>query len=438
MSTAIISVFWLAGVTAFFIKRHYLFAIALGIIGIYELAESIFSEIISLEVIQSEIPNYIARMDSPDINALGITLGRAVFFLFIIASYLFTIRWTQRSSHPVKYQNAPVHRFAFIILAVFAFGVISVYTGSGAKMIEFYSSGDVYGQGAYVPLFHYATYLLAVLVILGISSFERKHWVVMAMLVVAAIPIVREIIISGKRQFWIPSFFVLLLYLLYSRRLKINLMIWIPALLAVIILAMGVQFQLRMIEQGDEFGDDFHSVILWPFLEEFLGNGRISRDTWYMFVEGNHPVQYGLQWLFILTNSFPYLKFGNLLWPHYKSEIDAIYLSVAPWGGLPVFADAIIAFGIFGVGLVGSIMGSLLAIAHKKIEYWFAQEVHITGYSVYVISLVSTLILKYRSGIGDMLNIVIFFSCLFGFLYALGILLSCGQPLNRQSGRYSR
>jgi len=438
MLTVTISVFWLAGVTAFFIKRHYLFAITLGIIGFYELAESIFSEIISLEIIQSEIPSYIGRMDSPDVDALGITLGRSVFFLFIIAAYLCTIRWSRRISLPVKYKNVSVFHFAFIILAVLAFGLISVYTGSGTKMLELYSRDDVYGQGAYVPLFYYATYLLVVLVILGISSFEKKRWMVMAMLVVAAMPIVREIIISGKRQLWIPSFFVLLLYLLYSRRLKINLKIWIPVLVAVIVLAMGLQFQLRMIEQGAEFGGDFYSIVLWPFLEEFLGNGHVSRLAWNMYVEGNQSVQYGLQWLFIISNSFPYMKIGNLLWPHYRSEIDSIYFSVSPWGGLPIFADAIIAFGVFGIGLVGAVMGSLLAFAHKKIEYWFAQDIYITGHSVYLISLISTLVLKYRSGIGDVLRTIIFFSVLFGFFYALGALLTNSLPLRRQSGRSTR
>lgn len=435
MLTATISVFWLAGVTAFFIKRHYLFAIALGIIGFYELAESIFSEIISLEIIRSGIPSYVAGFDTPDINALGITLGRAAFFLFTMASYFFTIRWSQRFTHPARYKKVPVYRFAFITLAVFAFGVISVYTGSGAKMVEIYSIGDTYGQGAYVPLFYYGTYLLVVLVVLGLSSFEKKHWAAMAILVMAAIPIMWEIIISGKRQFWMPSFFVILLYLLYSRRLKINLKIWIPVLVAVIVLAMGLQFQLRLIEQGAVIGDDFNSVILWPFLEEFFGNGRISRVAWNIYVEGNQSVQYGLQWLFIISNSFPYMKIGNLLWPQYKSEMDSIYLSVAPWGGLPMFADAIIAFGFFGIGLVGAVIGSLLAFAHRKIEYWFAQGINITGQSVYFISLISTLVLKYRSGVGDVLHTIISFSCMFGLFYALGTLLTYGQPLKVKPGR---
>jgi hypothetical protein len=426
MLTFVVFFGWLAAVLIFLRKGHYLFAIILALIVLYEYSESLTVQSILFLRERVEIPVYFSVFETTDIiDMSGIFYGRFLFISIIVLAYFVTIKLHKGYVKPINYQEQTMAPYNILICAVFIFGLLSIFDNSGTRMLQYYSSNDAYSSSLSVPFFFYGTFLLNFLAVLVIPCIERKNWGQLFIIVLASLPIISQIFIAGKRQFWVPEFMVIIIYLFYSQRNKINLKIWLPAIVAIATIGMGVQFKLRLEEQGDiSGGSDFFSLLFIPLIEELAGVAHVGQSTWDYFIEGNQPIQYGLHWLFVLSNSIPYFKLGNMLWPQYKNEIDGLYYTLAPYGAMPIFADAIIGFGLLGIGIAGATIGSLTAIAHRKLEMYFEQDFYLSGRSVFALSLICTLSLKYRSGIGDIINITCFLFCIYWFFYLWGAILS--------------
>jgi hypothetical protein len=120
-----------------------------------------------------------------------------------------------------------------------------------------------------------------------------------------------------------------------------------------------------------------------------------------------------LHWGFHLLNAFPFIKLGDLLFPAYSQQLYTTYTNVAPWGALSMVADAIIGFGWLGVPLLGIALGVLCRKAHEYLVIAMQRGMPGDAKSIYMLSLIAVLFLKYRSGIGDAIQAAVAFSILY-------------------------
>ena len=97
-----------------------------------------------------------------------------------------------------------------------------------------------------------------------------------------------------------------------------------------------------------------------------------------------------------------------------------------------MLADSLMAMGLLGVIVLAVAMGMLCRRAHEFTARVMRDGMPGDVYSLYVLSVVSTLLLKYRSGVGDALQSFVSFSVLFWFVAFLGYL-----TLDRRVGAIS-
>jgi hypothetical protein len=188
----------------------------------------------------------------------------------------------------------------------------------------------------------------------------------------------------------------------------------------------ALQYSLReQIQQADSTVETapFMWAILIPQLNEFLGVGATSFYSWNVFVLERTSPTWGLHWAFHLLNAFPFIKLGDLLSPAYSQQIYTTYSNVAPWGALSMVADAIIGFGWLGVPLLGIALGVLCRRAHEYLVIAMRRGMPGDAKSIYLLSLIAMVLLKYRSGIGDVLQSGVSFSILYWAIVLFGRIL---------------
>jgi hypothetical protein len=187
----------------------------------------------------------------------------------------------------------------------------------------------------------------------------------------------------------------------------------------------GVQFWLRSENVDGNIATGFFDGVVAPQLGEFVAVGSTSFYSWTSYVLGNEPVTLGAHWAFHLANSLPFLKFGSLFFPDYGARLLDIYRSLAPWGALSNLADSVLGFGVAGVILLSILSGVLIRYWHSLMVKYYSKGIQISVGGVYIGSVISTTILKYRSGLGDAFFYLIFITVLYFSLVWMGVLWQC-------------
>jgi len=398
--------------------RHYLFAIMLVMLGAYELSGPIL---------------YLGVDDINVLNALQIFAGYAfddaigsfsralaVFFLLFIATYVLVGYLTIHRPEPTR---RAIFSRELVVLppAVLAFGIVSVLTHAGESRLEDYA-GVVTETTRF---FTYGNLLLVTCAALLISRLWSRNWRHAILIAICLAPQITETFIAGRRQWFAPTALLVLLILFYSRiRYKL---LWAGTLSLAVGMFFAIQFSLR--EEIQEGITAFETesplyAIGAPQIGEFVAIGSTSFYAWNVVVLGQNSPSWGVHWAFHLLNAFPYIKFGDILYPQYANELYGLYNEVAPWGGLAMLGDAIIGLGSLGVPLLGILLGVFCRIAHQSLSTVLRSPgIPADAKSVYVVSIIATLVPKYRSGIGDVVQTFVTFSLLYWAMVLLGYLV---------------
>jgi len=185
---------------------------------------------------------------------------------------------------------------------------------------------------------------------------------------------------------------------------------------------LSVQYSLREQIAGISglFAESTLSGIAYPQLNEFIAVGLISFKSVLLLEKLDFT--YGFHFLLTILNSVPFLDLGDMIFESYAIQRDAIIKMLAPWGGFSMMAEAYWAFGKIGLILLGILLGISIRFLHIKLLRPFHKE-YISSRDVYWVSLVTVLLLKYRSGISDAYLYIINFTIIYYF-FILSVFLS--------------
>jgi hypothetical protein len=388
--------------------HHFLFAVALAMVGAYELSAPVLIAFLDDATLVPALAIFQEQASTEAVETF--TRGLLAFFAFFVGAYIVAGPGKTSVASSVKANAGSGNEPRVFIPVILVFGIISVVTGAGQSRLEDY-------VGELNPTTRFFSYGALLFVVCGAILWHQLFWKKWSAFVVTALcflPLTIELFIAGKRQWFAPAAFILLMLILYSRvRYKLA---FAAASIFVVTAFFALQYSLReQIQQADsELGTaPFVWAILIPQMNEFLGVGAISFYSWNMFVlEGTSPT-WGLHWGFHLLNAFPFIKLGDMLFPAYSQQIYTTYSNVAPWGALSMVADAIIGFGWLGVPLLGIALGALCRKAHEYLVVAMQRGMPGDAKSIYTLSLIAVLFLKYRSGIGDAIQAAVAFSILY-------------------------
>jgi hypothetical protein len=326
--------------------------------------------------------------------------------------------------------------FYYLIFFVFVCGVISVNANAGSVRLLDYEGADL----PTTPFFTYGNVLLATVMTVAVAFVAQRNWTGLSLIAVGIAPLVHELVITSKRQYFAPSVLVIILSVLYSRQIKAKFSI-ILVLMGAAITFFGVQYYLRVafMEGEDVSTQGLFDGTLVPQLGEFVAIGSTTLYAWGDYVLSGEPVTLGAHWTYHALNAVPYIRLGDILFPDYATDLFASYRAISPWGGLSILADSILGFGVAGLGAAAIVIGALIRYWHGLLHRYLANGIELSVRGVYVISMIATLCLKYRSGVGDIIQNVVQLTILYFFIIGIGSVLSpgAGAPIasRKASGR---
>ena len=374
---------------------------------LYELSGAIF-----LYLPTSGI-SLIAVTSSLEEDLIYYPLSIALLQCLIYTSFIY-VRRRSETPHALVEDQQVVKRFFFTVTFFVCFCCLVAYlTNAGSERLK-----DYIGEEAKVsPFYSYGTTLLTVMFIHLSSLYEKKKYLLIAAIFIAIYPLMYELFISSRRQFFAPIIGLILFSIVYRKRDKVSWMRVIILLMASLTL-LGFQFLSRNIFTGNISESlSIFDATLAPQLSEFVGIGNTSLLAWEKYVVLMENISFGLQFAFYLINAIPYIKIGTFLFPDYMNVLSSSFLEIAPFGGLSVIAEAFFSFGIFGILPLGVLLGFLLAKADLVMSSRLQDGMPRDIGSIFKISLTCILLFKYRSGLSDALSFSVLYSMLFWSLF---------------------
>jgi hypothetical protein len=236
-------------------------------------------------------------------------------------------------------------------------------------------------------------------------------------MLLAALPLMHEIFLTSRRQFFLPLVFVILLWRLYGFN---KLLSWSSraGVVALVLLFFGLQYSLREKVAGEDVTIT-SSVLegsLAPQLGEFVAVAATSLSS-YSIVE-QRGLTYGSQLGLAALNAVPFVKLGNALFPDATRQYAEITSTVAPVGGLSMIAECYLSFGRTGVVALGLLMAVLGGKFHRRLIDFYSRQ-RFSAANILFVSVGCVLLGKYRSGVSDALIAFTSMSILFAALYLL-------------------
>lgn len=304
-----------------------------------------------------------------------------------------------------------------LALVIFAFGIVSVLHEEGLRRLDDYLGGDYEG----LQVFSYGIGLLPVLACFAVMLYMRGQKKFAAVMFVAALPLLHEIFLTSRRQFFLPALFVILMWRLYGANKRLS-WISIAGVVAVVLVFFGLQFSLRERVTGADvtISDSALAGAIAPQLGEFVAIGATSLSS-YPVVE-KRGVTYGSQFVVTALNAVPFAKLGNALFPDEAQQFMDIARTVAPIGGLSMIAECYLSFGRVGVVLLGLLVAVLAGKLHLRLIDFYSRR-QFSAMNILFVSVGCVLLGKYRSGISDAFLAFTSISILFLALYLLAMFL---------------
>ncbi len=378
-------------------------------------AQSIFGEFANADTVFSHVLTLTAFFLSFAVaSAIGSLHGSRSFANALEQHKLIALRRLSRPrlSRVLKVCAACL---AFLILA---FGIVSVSQGEGLRRLDEYVGGDYEG----LRVFSYGIGLLPVLTCFGVVLYVRGQKLLVAMILVAALPLLYEIFLTSRRQFFLPVLIVIIMWRLYGSSKRLS---WLSrtGVLAVVLVFFGLQYSLRERVIGDDvtITDSVLEGSLAPQFGEFVAIGATSLYS-YPVVE-QRGVTYGSQFAVTVLNAVPFAKLGNAVFPAAAAQFLDIASTVAPFGGLSMIAECYLSFGRAGVVVLGLLMAVLAAKFHQRLIDFYSRRRY-SATNILFVSVGCVLLGKYRSGVSDAFLAFTSMSILFVALYLVAKLFN--------------
>jgi oligosaccharide repeat unit polymerase len=414
---------WVSLILYFLIERHYIAAGFNLIVGLYELTGPFFFyiDLSWIDLSSQRIFNIMASSKAVD----GFVVMLLIFFISMNLTYIILKRSSRLTGWPANtgYDSDNYNQFDILALCIFIVlsGIIAFNVEAGyARLLDY--TGSVEGGSR---IFSYGIVLIIPLFTYIFHFFYKKKLLSGISLLICCLPLAYQIFLTGRRQSLAPIGLILYLFIFY-REVKFKYL-WSVILTVCAVIFMGFQFSLRELISGSttSMSDSVLSGSLTPQFGEFGGVGSIS--FWAVQLLTKADLTYGFHFLLAILNSIPFLKMGDIFFPSYTQELQAITKMLSPWGGFTMIAESYLAFGIFGILLLGVVLGVLLRFFHNIAIRSLYKE-SISYLDVYWISLIAIILLKYRSGISDAFFAFTTFTILFYFVHKIGNLFI--RPFN--------
>ncbi len=423
---------WVLLIKFLYQVRNYPGLILVLLVGAYELPGlALFYGNVEVPAIQSAQSLFGEFANADMIFSHVITLI-AFFLSFAIASAVdyrrdsrsFANASEQHKSNALRHPSQPhlsrVLKVSYGCLAflILVFGVVSVLQEEGLRRLDDYLGGDYEG----LRVFSYGIGLLPVLTCFGVVLYVRGQKLMAAVILVAALPLLYEIFLTSRRQFFLPVFFVILLWRLYGSNEPLS---WLSraGVLAVVLVFFGLQYSLRERLAGNDvtIAGSVLEGSLAPQAGEFVAIGATSLYS-YPLVE-TRGVTYGSQFAVTVLNAVPFAKLGNALFPDTTQQFADITSTVAPFGGLSMIAESYLSFGRTGVVVLGLLMAVLAGKFHRRLIDFYSRRRY-SATNILFVSVGSVLLGKYRSGVSDAFFAFTSMSILFVALYLMAKLFN--------------
>lgn len=307
---------------------------------------------------------------------------------------------------------------ACLSLLMLVFGIVSSLQDEGTQRLDAYH-GVVY-EG--LRVFSYSLSLVPMVTCTAVLLYACGRRLQPAVMFVASLPMLYEIFLSSRRQFFLPAIFVLIAWRLYGSTHRLSLAS-LGAILAGILIFFGLQFSVRQEATGVDvmFAESAFEGTIGPQLGELVAVGATSLYS-YPLVE-ERGVTYGMQLVVVALNAVPFAKFGNALFPEVSTRFTEAWKTVAPNGGLSMIAESYLSFGRSGVALLGFILAVLAWKFHQRLIDLFSRKRY-TVSNIFFVCIGCVLLGKYRSGVSDALLSSTSLLILFSVVYLLTLVLT--------------
>jgi hypothetical protein len=301
-----------------------------------------------------------------------------------------------------------------------------MYFGDGAKLASDYQTSvrnvqelaerdpdftisRALGLGSNLLPYAYVIVVLAALL-------RRPGWVLAAALSIA--PMVHELLQAGRRQYFVTAAAIALLSLYYLIPVRRRALMLLGCMSAILALSSFV-FYRRTDYYVDVYAfEGMLSYLLIPALTEFVGVSLITVNA--IGTVGSEHLDFGLRLMSGLLDSvLPYVRLGETV-TDLMSDIAKPFdvLLVAPWGAMPILAEAYSSFGTIGSVVFGFTCGSACAVLHYSLLAVQSNRVSFQK-SLWIVTVASLFLVKYRSGLLDVAKSVIALSYLHLFVMSL-------------------
>jgi oligosaccharide repeat unit polymerase len=393
-------------------KKQYALLIFLCLVGLYELPLPIllsFPTAIGDDGIWTSIR---AAMSLPEFNQDNTYRHQTILLLWAVSLFIgYRLKYQNKSNEIIQQPEYVGTSAAITFLSVvFIIGLICAVGGAGKLRLadyanDFYSSNAA--SGGVVTLLGYGQMLLicATIAITAIINQlpKGKRLFTMVICLILLSPLLREIFLAGRRQYFAPSMLFLVLYLLHNHELKGRKYILFFTTVSAIIVGT-IQFTLRQITQGggevslSEIANSDISILY--IFEEFIGVGAVSFNTVNSIP---HELTIFFENYFVgALKGIPFLHLDLIIpeatgWKPWNN-----YAVLSPFGAFSMLADAWLAAGYFGIILSGILAGYILRKTDDALAKCISsQGSQFTLYQIFSIGLFISLLSLYRKGIGD-------------------------------------
>lgn len=389
-----------------FISKYYNLFLGLVLIDLYELTGSI----VCLDY-ESQIDRTILDYCNSSVNIEHHILAVGVLEVIIYLTFRLTYKLNNISNEHIKpiqsIKNIKITEQTFNSIALFVFfsGLLSIATDVAASRIQDYNGGDLYTT----PFYSYGTSLMIPLVLFLFTSKLKKSYLKYLAIAISLLPLMYVAFLTSRRQIFAAPILAIFIYILYRTDIK-NKLFKILTITLLSFLVFGFQFLERDKAYGTGGRDTLYEIAIEPQLGEFIAIGNTTLKAWTMFVTDSSQLTYGIHFIHTLLNSIPFLRLGNIINSGYSEEISETFTQLAPWGGLSYIADMYYAFSIYAIPIFGIIYGYIFA----KLNFYLNKNIKVIDIKfIYLASIQSLIIIKYRSGFCDLLFYITTFTILY-------------------------
>lgn len=411
-------------------RGHYVLFLFLAITSLYELPFIIISNLGtgSSELVSSVMEMIFRSVLAAEFSSGNLSRHVLVFLMFILVTsvaYVFALQGRHLKTNGAASNDKlsrietriVVKKYTIFLFVLFLFGMTAYYYGAGYVQLLDYSGNQQPATIGLTALF-YGKSLIVILIPLLFFLFSSAkgsvRYVFGFYILLAALPLIIQTIITGRRQYIVPMLLSLFLLVIYADNIKRKKVIIAVGLLLFLILG-AIQFELRALMQGDHFvASDFFRIytLFYHVTGELLAIGAITFNT--VSLVNLNDMTFGLDTMLHALNSIPFIRIGDKITMFLDLKVSDLYGIITPYGGLSMLSEAWISAGWIGVGMFSVISGVFLAWMHRfycfNVSYG---RFNASFKNMYLFGLSATILSMYRNGLADMIGFILSYSILY-------------------------